>query len=68
MVQNDLELSFSPRKPVLEVLTTRIPNTLLLVVTALTIAIVSGVALGAVAGRLSGTKFTTPGEVYYQIS
>ena len=59
LAQGDLGLSFSQRKPVLEVLAARIPNTLLLVVTALTIAIVLGVILGAVAGWLSGTKFDT---------
>jgi len=59
LAHGDLGLSFSQRKPVLEVLAARIPNTLLLVVTALTIAIVLGVILGAVAGWLSGTKFDT---------
>jgi len=59
LARGDLGLSFSQRKPVLEVLASRIPNTLLLVVTALTIAIVLGVALGAVAGWLSGTKLDT---------
>ncbi|MCP4625955.1 MAG: ABC transporter permease [bacterium] len=59
LAQGDLGLSFSQRKPVVEVLWARIPNTLLLVVTALTIAIVLGVILGAVAGWLSGTKFDT---------
>ena len=59
LARGDLGLSFSQRKPVLEVLASRIPNTLLLVVTALTIAIVLGVALGAVAGWLSGTKIDT---------
>jgi peptide/nickel transport system permease protein len=59
LIRGDLGLSFSQRKPVLEVLASRIPNTLLLVVTALTIAIVLGVILGAVAGWLSGTKLDT---------
>ena len=59
LARGDLGLSFSQRKPVVEVLWARIPNTLLLVVTALTIAIVLGVILGAVAGWLSGTKFDT---------
>jgi peptide/nickel transport system permease protein len=59
LAQGDLGLSFSQRKPVVEVLWARIPNTLLLVVTALTIAIVLGVILGALAGWLSGTKFDT---------
>lgn len=59
LAHGDLGLSFSQRRPVLEVLVARIPNTLLLVVTALTIAIFLGVVLGAVAGWLSGTKFDT---------
>ncbi len=59
LAQGDLGISFSQRKPVLEVLASRIPHTLLLVVTALTIAIVLGVILGAVAGWLSGTRFDT---------
>lgn len=53
----DLGLSFSQRQPVLKVLASRIPNTLLLVITALTFAIILGVALGAMAGWRSGTKF-----------
>jgi peptide/nickel transport system permease protein len=57
LARGDLGLSFSQRKPVVEVLVARIPNTLLLVVTALAIAIILGVALGALAGWLSGTKF-----------
>jgi len=59
LAQGDLGLSFSQQKPVLEVLAERIPNTLLLVVTALIIAIVLGVILGAIAGWLSGTKLDT---------
>ena len=59
LAQGDLGLSFSQRKPVVEVLAERIPNTLLLVVTALTIAIALGVILGAIAGWLSGTRFDT---------
>ncbi len=59
LAQGDLGLSFSQQKPVLEVLAERIPNTLLLVVTALMIAIFLGVLLGAVAGWMSGTRFDT---------
>jgi peptide/nickel transport system permease protein len=59
LAKGDLGLSFSQRKPVVEVLAGRIPNTLLLVVTALVIAIVLGVILGAMAGWLSGTRFDT---------
>jgi peptide/nickel transport system permease protein len=59
LAHGDLGLSFSHRKPVVEVLAQRIPNTLLLVVTALVIATVLGVTLGAVSGWLSGTRFDT---------
>ncbi len=57
LAQGDLGLSFSQRQPVTKVLAAKIPNTLLLVVTALTFAIILGVALGALAGWRSGTKF-----------
>ena len=59
LAHGDLGLSFSHRKPVVEVLAQRIPNTLLLVVTALVIATVLGVTLGAVSGWLSGTRIDT---------
>ena len=59
MAHGDLGISFSHQKPVLEVLAERIPNTLLLVVTALMIAILFGVILGAIAGWMSGTRFDT---------
>jgi len=59
LAKGDMGLSFSHQKPVLEVLAERIPNTLLLVVTALMIAIVLGVVLGAIAGWVSGTRFDT---------
>jgi len=55
--RGDLGLSFSQRRPVAEVLAERIPQTLLLVITALSIAVVLGVALGALAGWRSGTRF-----------
>jgi len=59
LAKGDMGLSFSQQKPVLEVLAERIPNTLLLVVTALMIAILLGVILGAIAGWVSGTRFDT---------
>ena len=59
MAHGDLGISFSHQKPVLEVLAERIPNTLLLVVTALMIAIFLGVVLGAIAGWVSGSRFDT---------
>ena len=57
--RGDLGLSFSHRRPVAEVVAQRIPQTLLLVVTALCVAVVVGVALGALAGWRSGTRFDT---------
>jgi len=59
LAHGDLGMSFSQRRPVVEVLASRLPYTVLLVVTALTFAIIVGVALGAVAGWLSGSKFDT---------
>jgi peptide/nickel transport system permease protein len=59
LARGDLGLSFSHRRPVLEVLAAKIPPTLLLVVTALMIAICLGVALGALSGWKSGTRLDT---------
>lgn len=55
--RGNLGFSFSHRRPVTEVIFQRIPNTLVLVVTSLAIAVVLGVFLGAVAGWKSGTRF-----------
>jgi peptide/nickel transport system permease protein len=57
LAQGDMGMSFSQRRPVMEVLAEKIPNTLILVVTALVFAIVLGVTLGAIAGWRSGSKF-----------
>lgn len=57
LAKGDLGMSFSQRKPVVDVLASRLPNTILLVVTALVIATVVGVILGGISGWLSGTKF-----------
>jgi len=59
LAHGDMGLSFSQRKPVVEVLAERIPYTLLLVVTALVIAIILGVILGAMSGWMSGTRLDT---------
>ena len=59
LAHGDLGMSFSQQQPVVEVLASRLPYTLLLVVTALTFAIFLGVALGAIAGWTSGSKFDT---------
>jgi peptide/nickel transport system permease protein len=59
LFRGDLGLSFSQRRPVLQVIAERIPQTLLLVVTSLLIAVILGVALGALAGWKSGTKLDT---------
>ncbi len=59
LAHGDLGMSFSQRQPVVEVLASRLPYTILLVFTALTFAILFGVALGAIAGWKRGTKFDT---------
>jgi peptide/nickel transport system permease protein len=59
VARGDLGLSFSHRRPVIEVLAERIPQTLLLVITALVIAVIVGVGLGALAGWRSGTRLDT---------
>jgi peptide/nickel transport system permease protein len=59
LARGDLGLSFSHRRPVLEVIVAKIPPTLLLVITALAIAVFLGVVLGALAGWRSGTRFDT---------
>jgi len=56
-LHGDLGFSFVHRVPVLEVILDRVPQTLLLIVTALIIAVVLGTILGAIAGWKTGTKF-----------
>ena len=56
-LHGDLGFSFVYRAPVMEVILDRVPQTLLLIVTALIIAVVLGTMLGAIAGWKSGTKF-----------
>jgi len=53
----DLGQSFSRGAPVLEVIADRIPQTVILVLTALIIAVVTGTMLGAIAGWKTGTRF-----------
>jgi len=57
--KGDLGISFWQKKPVMEVIASRVPQTLLLVVTALVIAIILGTVFGAIAGWKSGTKTDT---------
>jgi peptide/nickel transport system permease protein len=57
--RGDLGISFWQKRPVVEVIAERIPNTIALVLSALSIAILLGVALGAFAGWRSGTKMDT---------
>ena len=52
----DLGQSFARGAPVLEVIADRIPQTVMLVVTALIIAVVVGTTLGAIAGWKTGTR------------
>ena len=56
-LHGDLGFSFVYRVPVMEVILDRVPQTLLLIVTALIIAVVLGTILGAIAGWKTGTKF-----------
>jgi peptide/nickel transport system permease protein len=58
-IHGDLGLSFARKSPVSEVIAGKIPKTLLMVGTALIIASVVGIALGAIAGWKTGTKFDT---------
>ena len=53
----DLGFSFARRAPVFEVILDRVPQTLMLIITALIIAVILGTILGAIAGWKTGTKF-----------
>ena len=55
--KGNLGISFWQKRPVLEVIADRIPQTLILVVTALVIAVVLGTLFGAMAGWRSGSRF-----------
>jgi len=55
--KGNMGISFSHKKPVIQVIAERVPNTLILVLTALVIAIAAGVSLGAMAGWKSGSRF-----------
>jgi peptide/nickel transport system permease protein len=57
LAKGNLGISFWQKRPVLEVIADRIPQTLILVITALVIAVVLGTLLGAMAGWRSGTHF-----------
>jgi len=54
--RGNLGTSFWKKKPVLEVIASRVPQTLLLVVSALVLAVILGTIFGAIAGWRSGTK------------
>jgi peptide/nickel transport system permease protein len=56
-LHGDLGYSFAKRAPVVEVITDKIPQTLLLILTALVIAVILGTLLGAIAGWRTGTRF-----------
>jgi len=58
-LHGDLGLSFVHRIPVMEVIIDRVPQTIMLIVTGLIIAVVLGTMLGAIAGWRTGTKFDT---------
>jgi peptide/nickel transport system permease protein len=56
LFRGDLGISFWQKRPVADVIASRIPQTLLLVLTALTLAVLIGTFLGALAGWKSGTR------------
>ena len=55
-LHGDLGYSFARRAPVLEVIADKIPQTLMLILTALVIALVVGTLLGAITGWKTGTR------------
>ncbi|KUF09941.1 ABC transporter permease [Pseudoponticoccus marisrubri] len=59
LLQGDLGLSFRTREPVIGIIAERIPATLLLAGTALVLASVLGVAIGAVMARRPGSALDT---------
>lgn len=59
LLQGDLGLSFRTREPVLGIIAERIPATLLLAGTALVLASVLGVVIGAVMARRPGSAMDT---------
>jgi peptide/nickel transport system permease protein len=59
LAHGDLGISFWQKRPVTEVIAQRIPNTLILVLTALAMSTILGIILGALAGWVSGTKLYT---------
>lgn len=57
--RGNLGISFWQKRPVMEVIASRVPQTLLLVLTALVLAVILGTIFGAIAGWRSGTKLDT---------
>lgn len=56
VARGDFGYSFAERRPVLQVFRDRIPNTLLLAVTALIVIFAAGIAIGAVQGTRAGSR------------
>lgn len=56
-LHGDLGFSFVRRTSVLEVIAGRLPQTLMLILTALFIAVILGTLLGSIAGWKTGTRF-----------
>lgn len=56
VARGNLGYSFAERRPVMHVFRDRIPNTLLLAVTALIVIFAAGVAIGAVQGARAGSR------------
>lgn len=57
LARGNLGMSFWQKRPVLEVIADRVPQTLMLVLTSLVIAIIMGTSFGALAGWKSGSRF-----------
>jgi peptide/nickel transport system permease protein len=57
LAKGNMGISFSQKRPVIEAIGERVPNTLILVLTSLIIAIAAGVSLGAMAGWKNGSRF-----------
>jgi peptide/nickel transport system permease protein len=55
-LHGDLGYSFARRAPVLDVIVDKVPQTLMLILTALVIALVVGTLLGAITGWKTGTR------------
>lgn len=59
LLHGDLGMSFMQQRPVMDVLVSRIPQTVLLMVVAIIVALLIGISLGTIAGWRTGSRFDT---------